>query len=100
MELDYNPSTKAFVVKVPRKGADLQSLMRDHGLDFSLPASTSDTAVLFTREPYCAATFWEYATPAAKGELGGIYNEIQASWKKESSVNFACPPDKELWPYQ
>ena len=101
MQLDYVPATSAFVVRVPRKkGADINSLMVEHGLDFSQPASTSETAVLFTREPYCAATFWEYATPAAKQQLGGIYNEIQASWKPTSEAHIACPPDKELWPFQ
>lgn len=101
MQLDYIKGTQAFVVRVPRKsGADIQSLMRDHGLDFSLTASSSETAVLFTKEPYCAATFWEYATPEAKHELGGIYDEIQASWKAESGSHIACPPDKELWGFQ
>jgi SWI/SNF-related matrix-associated actin-dependent regulator 1 of chromatin subfamily A len=101
MQLDFVPSTQAFVVRVPRKGgADINSLMRDHGLDFSMPASTSDTAVLFTKEPYAAATFWEYATPAAKQELGGIYDEINASWKVESSAHIATPPDKALWAFQ
>jgi len=99
--LDYNPSTQAFTIKVPRKdGTLVNSLMREHGLDLSLPASTASEAVLFTREPYAAATFWEQATPAARSQLGGIYDEIQASWKAEGSANIACPPDKELWGFQ
>ncbi len=101
MQLDYVRSTKAFVVRVPRKGgANIQDLMSNHGLDFSLPASNSETAVLFTKEPYAAATFWEYATDAAKAELGAIYNEIQASWKPTSEAHIKCPPDKELWAFQ
>lgn len=101
MQLDYVPSTEAFVIKIERsKGLDIQSLMRDHGLDFSIKDSTAQTAVLFTREPYCAATWWEYSTDRAKQQLGGIYAEIQASWKSESSARIACPPDKELWPFQ
>ena len=101
MQLDYNPAMQTFVVRVPRKGkADIQDLIRNHGLDFSLPASTNEEAVLFTREPYCAATFWQYATDAAKQELGGIYAEIEASWKPVGSGHFRCPPDKELWGFQ
>ena len=101
MELDYVPATEAFVVRVPRsQGMDIQSLMREHGMDFSIKDSTAKTAVLFTREPYCAATFWEYATDRAKQQLGGIYAEIQASWKAVSEAHIACPPDKELWPFQ
>ena len=100
MILDYNAATQSFIIRVPRKGADIQDLMRNHGLDFSMPASTDNEAVLFTREPYCAATFWEYATAAAKQHLGGIYAEIEASWQTTSSGHFRCPPDKELWPFQ
>jgi SWI/SNF-related matrix-associated actin-dependent regulator 1 of chromatin subfamily A len=101
MKLDYNPATNDFILRVPRKGgADIQDLIRNHGFDFSLPASTDNEAVLFTKEPYCAATFWEYTTERAKQQLGVIYAEIEASWKKESSGHFRCPPDKELWPFQ
>ena len=100
MILDYNAATQSFIIRVPRKGADIQDLMRNHGLDFSMPASTDNEAVLFTREPYCAATFWEYATAAAKQHLGGIYAEIEASWRATSNGHFRCPPDKELWPFQ
>ena len=100
MILDYNAATQSFIIRVPRKGADIQDLMRNHGLDFSMPASTDDEAVLFTREPYCAATFWEYATDAAKQQLGGIYAEIEASWRATSNGHFRCPPDKELWGFQ
>ena len=100
MILDYNAVTQSFIIRVPRKGADIQDLMRNHGLDFSMPASTDDEAVLFTREPYCAATFWEYATDAAKQQLGGIYAEIEASWRATSNGHFRCPPDKELWGFQ
>ena len=100
MILDYNVVTQSFIIRVPRKGADIQDLMRNYGLDFSMPASTDNEAVLFTREPYCAATFWEYATAAAKQQLGGIYAEIEASWRATSNGHFRCPPDKELWPFQ
>ena len=100
MILDYNAATQSFIIRVPRKGADIQDLMRNHGLDFSMPASTDNEAVLFTREPYCAATFWEYATDAAKQQLGGIYAEIEASWRATSNGHFRCPPDKELWGFQ
>lgn len=101
MELDYVAGTKAFVLKVARDQSDLvQSLMQDHGLDFSLTASTSRTAVLFTREPYAAASFLEYATPQATQQLGGIADEIKLSWAKESGAHIKCPADCELWPFQ
>lgn len=101
MILDFNARTESFILKVPRKdSAGIQDLMRNHGLDFSIPASTSETAVLFTKEPFAAVTFWEFATPEAKRQLGGIYAEIEASWKAEGRGNYRCPPDKELWPFQ
>lgn len=100
MLLDYVASTGYFVLKVPRTSADVQSLIRDHGLDFSVPASTPGTAVLMTKEAYAAVTFAEYATPQAYQQLGGMVEAIKQSWKAESSRHIACPPDQELWPFQ
>ena len=51
MILDYVASTKMFTLRVNRSEGDVSQLMREHGLDLSLPASTSTTAVLFTPEP-------------------------------------------------
>lgn len=101
MLLDYNSNTKAFILRVNRSsGEDVQVLMTEHGLDFSTTASTPGEAVLFTKEPYAAATFGQYATPAARGELHGILQEIEASWAKTSGAHIACPPDQELWGFQ
>lgn len=101
MILDWVPSTSAFLLKVPR-GADIQALMNDHGLDFSLPASTEKTAVMFTHEPYAAAAFAEFATGAARAELnkGGMLDTIEASWAPDSQAHIKVPPDQELWGYQ
>lgn len=89
------------MLRVPRSsGLDPNVLIREHGLDFSIPASNNSTAVLFTREPYAAASFGRYATPAARGELHGILKEIEASWKPESNAIIACPADQQLWPFQ
>lgn len=101
MILDYNPNTKAFIIRVDRhSGEDVQMLMREHGLDFSTSASTPGEAVLFTREPYAAAAFGAIATPQARGQLHGILTEIEASWKPDSQAHIKCPADKELWPFQ
>lgn len=101
MILDYNKGTRAFVLRVPRSsGLDPNTLMKEHGLDFSIPASNNSTAVLFTREPYAAASFGQYATPQARGELHGILKEIESSWKPESNAIIACPADQQLWPFQ
>ena len=100
MKLDYNPSTKAFIIKAKRNEIDVQQMMKEHGLDFSTTASTGNEAVMFTREPYAAAAFGEHATPAAKHELRFILAEIEASWKGTSNANIKCPADRELWPFQ
>lgn len=100
MKLDYNPSKRLFFLRVPRAGNDVQALIREHGLDFSTPASTTNEAVLFTSEPYAAASFGAYATPAAREQLGGILAAIASSWKATSGANFACPSDRELWEFQ
>ena len=101
MRLDFVPSTSAFTLKVPRRESDVvQHLMREHGFDFSLPASTADTAVLFSREPYAAASFANIATPAALEQLRPMLAQIDLSWRNESNGHFEIPADQELWPFQ
>ncbi len=100
MILDYNKSNGAFILRVPRSEADIQSLIREHGLDFSIPASTAREAVMLTREPYAAVAFIDHATPAAKVELAPIAAEIAASWKTVGQGHYKVPADKELWDFQ
>lgn len=101
MQLEYIASTGAFILKVPKKDhKTCQSLMRDHGFDLSLPASTPQTGTFFTKESYAAATFYDTATDDAKAQLQPIMDEINASWKNESNAIIACPADKELWAFQ
>src|SRR4029077_2162839 len=100
MKLDYIEGTKAFLLRVLRGEQDISLLMREHGLNLSEPASSSGEAVLFTRDPYCAASFSNYATPRARGQLNGILQEIEASFASSSNARIKCPVDKELWPFQ
>lgn len=101
MQLDFNPANGAYILRVAREQRDLvQSLVREHGLDFSTTASTPSTAVLFTREPYAAASFADAATPRARATLEGMLHEINLSWAPGSSSSFWCPPDRALWDFQ
>lgn len=101
MKLDYNPKNGRFVLFVPRnEHEDVNTLRFEHGLNFSITASTVDTCCLFTDEPYAAVTFYDQATAAAKAELETINREISTSWKAESKGHFRVPPDQELWPFQ
>lgn len=102
MILDFNPKANVYVLKVDRKDPEnnIQDLMQSHGLDFSLPDSTGAEAVLFTREPYCAATFHKSATPRALQELKPILVEIESSWQLDSKANIKTPYGEELWGFQ
>lgn len=100
MKLDYNVTKKTYILYVPRGEADIPSLMRDHGLDFSEPASSRAEAVLFTDEPYAAASFRDVATDAAKNSLRSILNEIDESQKLTSGAHIRVPADQELWDFQ
>lgn len=101
MQLDYNPAKQTFILRVPRtSAAQINELMRDHGLDFSTSASTASTAVLFTREPYAAVAFGGHATETAARVLAPLSREIDASFQKESSAHIKVPADCELWPFQ
>lgn len=100
LTLDYNAAKGTFILYVPRGVADPRTLMLEHGLDYSISASTGDRAVLFTREPYCAVAFHEYATPAAQAELLSLHVEIASSWQKESKGHIKVPADEQLAPFQ
>ena len=102
MDIDYNAASGAFILRVPRSNASImvQELMRQHGFDLSVPASTPDTAVLFTKEPYAAASFGENATPAARAVLQPLLTQIDLSWRNHSDAHISCPADQELWPFQ
>lgn len=100
-QMDFNPVTGAFIIKVPRNPyADVEVLVREHGLDFSTSASTAETAVLFTKESYAAVAFWDGATERAKAELATIQAQIETSWKRESQGHIKCPADVEPWSFQ
>lgn len=101
MQLEYSALTGAFFLKVPREDKALvKNLMQDHGLDFSVSASTSSEAVLFTHEPYCAVTFDYMATPEAQAQLASLSAEIATSWAMDSGAHIDCPPDQQLWGFQ
>lgn len=100
MKLDYNPTTRAFILRVPRGEADPRTIMDEHGLNFSAAASNPSEAVLFTREPYAAVSFHEYATEAAKAELLTLNSRVTESWAKESGAHIKVPGDQELWGFQ
>jgi SWI/SNF-related matrix-associated actin-dependent regulator 1 of chromatin subfamily A len=100
MLLDYNPATKAFLLRVNRAEANVREIVEQHGLDISLPASSSQEAVLFTRQPYAAAAFGSYATPGAANELREILDAVAQSWSPASDMVIAQPADRELWSFQ
>lgn len=101
MELKYNPVKETYIINVPQKDtAFCQSLLKEHGFNLSLPASTPQTGAFFTKEPYAAASFYDIATEGAKSQLLPIITEINASRKDHSNVQIKCPADKELWSFQ
>ena len=101
MILDYNSERGAYIVTVSRTEAvDVRALMHEYGLMFSVPASTTERAVLFTKNPYAAASFFADATPAARDQLGWLLREVEASWAPESLRHIDVPSDCELMPFQ
>lgn len=103
MKMDFNAAKSVYNLYVPRADQKLvTTLMQDHGLMFSTPASTSGQAVLFTRESYAAASFREHMTPAALTAPGmaGILAQLDASSAETSGANIKVPADQELWDFQ
>ncbi len=94
MKLDYRNGVYLLTgggVTLPGQREDF---MRDHGLDYSIPLDA-----LFTKEPYCAATFHRYATQAAASGLAGIVEQIASSRALEGP-SIKCPSGEELSGYQ
>jgi SNF2 family DNA or RNA helicase len=56
--------------------------------------------MLFTREPYAAVTFREFATPGALLKLKPLIERIDASSLLSSGAHIRCPADQELWDFQ
>jgi SWI/SNF-related matrix-associated actin-dependent regulator 1 of chromatin subfamily A len=102
MQLDYNPRTEVFILRLAAdERGQIQTLMNEHGLDFSVPASTGSEAVLFTREPYAAVAFYRHASQGAREQLRNLKHAIDLSWKSASGAHIEMPPDApDLWPFQ
>lgn len=101
MILDFVAKTGAYTLRVPRAQSEkIQSLIKVHGFDFSMTASTAETAILFTKEPYAAAAFVKYGTDAAKAQLAIMAAMIADSWSPDSDAHIRCPADEELMPFQ
>lgn len=100
MILDWIASTGCYVLRVARGEADAAELMRDHGLDFSRPRSTAAEAVLFTKEPYAAVSFFKHGTAAAREQLASVNSVIEQSRAPTSQAHIKVPAGRELWGFQ
>lgn len=106
MQLDFNPANKLFILSLDRRDSlTVGEAMSDYGFNLSTSASTQARPVLFTPQPYAAATFAHAATPGALAELDWITREITASRAPSSSRRFAVPKalrdeGTDLWDFQ
>jgi SWI/SNF-related matrix-associated actin-dependent regulator of chromatin subfamily A-like protein 1 len=101
VRLDFNSATRAFNLYL-EAGVDPSpsDIVLEHGFDWSEPASTPQVAVCFTREPYAAVPFWDYATEAALTELRPLRELLEDSWRSTGLGHVDCPPDEQPWPFQ
>lgn len=101
MKLDYNPSKLVYNLHVPRSsGVNVKELVEQHGLNFSSASSNANEAILFTREPYAAATFRDHATERALNTMRPLLAKIDASSALTSGAYIRVPADQELWEFQ
>lgn len=100
MKLDFFENTGAYTLRVPRGEYNIKALIEQHGLDFSQPKSSAQEAVLFTREPYAAASFRNFATERALAKMAPMIQRINASMAPVSGAHIRVPADKELWDFQ
>jgi hypothetical protein len=100
LKLDFNSANQTFVLYYPRAEGNPRDLMVEHGLNFSAAGSTSSTAMLFTREPYAAASFADHATERAKAALIHITAQIDLSRTLGCKRHFDVPAERELYQFQ
>jgi SWI/SNF-related matrix-associated actin-dependent regulator 1 of chromatin subfamily A len=99
MKLDFT-SKGFFTLHAAHNEVDPWDIVGTHGLTYSRPSSLlSKEHVLFTKEPYAAVAFFDHAIPAARAQLAGIQQRIEASWANSGEV-FPTPNGLELWPFQ
>lgn len=98
IKLDFHADR--FILSFPYGALDVQMLMNEYGLDFAYGDSTSAQVVMFTQAPYAAATWYEYATPAAREKLGWVVTAVEASRALSSGRHLDVPSDRELIPFQ
>ncbi len=100
MKLDYT-SKGFFTLHIPHGVANPWDIVETHGLDYSTSASRqAGEHVLFTKEPYAAAAFAQYATEQAASELTQISTRVAASWEQNNSETYPVPAGCELWNFQ
>lgn len=86
-----------FVLEMPvRKKTEIRDFMAYRGLTFSTSASSRETAVLFTINPYAVADLANDDDP----DLGDYKRQIELSRALDGVGTRLLPPGKELWDYQ
>ncbi len=86
-----------FVLEMPvRKKTEIRDFMAYRGLTFSTSASSRETAVLFTINPYAVADLANDDDP----DLGDYKRQIELSRALDGAGTRQLPPGKELWDYQ
>lgn len=96
MKVEYNPHTKAYILRVPSiQKEEVASLMVYRGLTFSTSASSREEAILFSENPYSVCDLAENVP-----ELAQLRAAIDASRALDGTGTRRLPPGKELWPYQ
>lgn len=102
MILDYFENTGYYALRVPRGAQDVSALMQEYGLDLSTSASTGDTAVLISQQPFAVADFAPLATPSAYAAMKPMLDRIAQSWAPSSDLTLTWQPPtgKDLWPFQ
>lgn len=95
MKLEENGSN--FVLRVPRTfKRDIPALMAYRGLTFSTSASSKESAVLWSNNPYSVADLADEDTPS----LASYKSYIDLSRALDGTGTKKLPAGKELWPYQ
>lgn len=101
MILDFVEKTSRFIIKVPRDAAVIETLRKEHGLDF-WSGSPRETAVFSTDSLYAAMTYAESATPAARKVLdaSGLLTQLERSKLLTMERKCHTPAGLSLYPYQ
>jgi hypothetical protein len=95
MILDYNPVTRAYILRVPRgKEPSPQRLMREYGFDFATPASTAQSPHFLHESRIAQLRLWIVRHPRPRANWRKLLAELPEAGRSTAKPTSGFPTIK------